>query len=588
MALNFVGFRLGSSLAPEEGVRTAGFWILRSGWTLLTWAVLAAAPIVGSPALALDVDTLGLFELDANPQDDANNDPDDDWDTPPDGANGGSVQFTGIIPDVGGAGDKIFAGNNKDIHEINTWTHKPGPLTGPDKNDLTNAYAAAYESGGNTVVYFGADRYSNDGDAFMGFWFFRTKPIVNNDGSITGTHTDGDGVNGGGDVLVLVNYPQAQGATPEIQVLYWETSCARAANNNPQPGQCADVNLLLKAKQTAAACSAGVANQNFCALTNAGDVASPWDYTPKQGTDDVFPEESFYEGGINLSILGGDSCFSSFMAETRSSKEYNATLKDFVLSDFELCSVAIVKNCTAGEVNEGETAFVYTYDITVTNDGSGSLYDLTIVDDSGTPGNTADDDTFTLAGPLAKDASHTFNGTFESTLNPPTNTATVTAAGSDGGATTITDSDDDECPQVSRSPAIEVTKCCTTALTVEGDNVVVAVNYSGQVCNTTGGAGQPAAIGLSNVTVTDDSGTPSDASDDQVVFGPASLAAGICQGYTGSYLPATVNDSSPDLATFTDTVTAIGTAPLGFGQATDTGSDTCPICNGVCPDPPAE
>lgn len=555
----------------------------RSRWGLVAWASLAVLALAGGPASALDVDTLDLFELDANPQDDPANAPDDDWDTPPNA--GGAIEFTGIVPDVGGAGDKIFAGNNKDIHEINTWTHKPGPLTGPDKNDLTNGYAAAYQSGGNTIVYFGTDRFSNVGDATLGFWFFRGTVTANPDGTFTGTHTDGDGINGGGDALVLVNYPQGANAAPEIQVLYWETSCTKAANNNPQPGQCADVNLLLKAKATAAACSAAVPNQDFCALTNTGQVDSPWDYTPKSGTDGFFPAESFYEGGINLSVLGGDSCFSSFMAESRSSKEYNATLKDFVLSDFELCSVAIVKNCTDGDLNADETALVFTYNIVVTNDGSGSLYDLTVVDDSGTPSDTSDDDTFTYAGPLAKGDSHTFNGTFESTQNPPTNTATVAAAGSSGGSATITDSDDDECPQVTRSPAIHVTKCCTTALTTDEDNVVVAVNYSGQVCNTTGGSSGLSPISLNNVTVTDDSGTPNDATDDELVFGPASLPANSCQGYTGSYLPATVNDSSPDAADFSDTVTAVGTAPLGFGSVSTTASDTCPICGGQCPDP---
>lgn len=541
----------------------------------LMLAPIAALALAGSPASALDVDTLDLFELDANPQDDPANEPDDDWNTPPD--QGGSIQFTGILADVGGAADKIFAGNNKDIHDVNTWTHKPGPLTGPDKNDITDAYAAAYQSGASTITYFGADRFSNVGDAFLGFWFFRGTVAANPDGSFTGVHTDGNGVNGGGDALVLVNYPQGANAVPEIQVLFWETSCTKAANNNPQPGQCADTNLLLVAKQTGASCSAAVPNQDFCAISNAGDVNSPWSYTPKSGSSGVFPPESFYEGGINLSILGGNSCFSSFMAESRSSKEYNATLKDFVLSSFELCSVAIVKDCTDGDLNPGETGFVYNYSITVTNDGAGTLHDLLVVDDSGTPSDTSDDDTFTLAS-LVKDASHTFTGSFDSTLNPPTNTATVAAAGSPGGNRTVTDSDDDQCPQIDRDPRIDVVKCCTTELTVDSNNIVVNVNFAGQVCNATGGDSGLAPLSLNSVTVTDDAGTPGNASDDQVVFGPATLAANTCQPYSGSYAPSSINSSDPQSVTFTDTVTAVGTAPLGFGQASDTASDTCALC----------
>src|SRR5688500_16142309 len=120
---------------------------------LLLLTALVALALTPTLATALDVDTLNLFELDANANDNPNDEPADDWDTPPD--TGGAIEFTGILPDVGGAGDRIFAGNNKDIHEINTWTHKPGPLAGPDKNDITNAYAAAYESGTATIAYFG-------------------------------------------------------------------------------------------------------------------------------------------------------------------------------------------------------------------------------------------------------------------------------------------------------------------------------------------------------------------------------------------------------------------------------------------------
>src|SRR5687767_5342395 len=102
-------------------------------------ASLAALALTPNLASAIDVDTLDLFELDANAHDDPANEPDDDWDTPPN--SGGAIEFTGILPDLGGAGDKIFAGSNKDIQDISAWSHKPGPLTGPDKNDITDAYA---------------------------------------------------------------------------------------------------------------------------------------------------------------------------------------------------------------------------------------------------------------------------------------------------------------------------------------------------------------------------------------------------------------------------------------------------------------
>ena len=37
-----------------------------------------------------------------------------------------------------------------------------------------------------------------------------------------------------------------------------------------------------------------------------------------------------FEGGINLTELGLEGCFSTFLAETRSSPEITAVLKDFI------------------------------------------------------------------------------------------------------------------------------------------------------------------------------------------------------------------------------------------------------------------
>ena len=47
------------------------------------------------------------------------------------------------------------------------------------------------------------------------------------------------------------------------------------------------------------------------------------------------------EGGIDLTALELTGCFSSFMAETRSSPSISAQLKDFVLGTFESCGATI-------------------------------------------------------------------------------------------------------------------------------------------------------------------------------------------------------------------------------------------------------
>jgi hypothetical protein len=70
---------------------------------------------------------------------------------------------------------------------------------------------------------------------------------------------------------------------------------------------------------------------------NDAPAPSPWAYTPSQGPANIFPAGAFFEGGVNLSQLGiTNVCFSSFLAETRSSTSVDATLKDFVTGTFTL------------------------------------------------------------------------------------------------------------------------------------------------------------------------------------------------------------------------------------------------------------
>jgi hypothetical protein len=100
--------------------------------------------------------------------------------------------------------------------------------------------------------------------------------------------------------------------------------------------------------------------------------------------------------------------------------------------------------------------------------------------------------------------------------------------------------------------AIEVTKECEDGFGADG-----MITFSGTVTNTGG-------VELTGVTVVDDSGTPGDTADDQTVFGPATLAPGESQPFSGSYTPP----ASPS----TDVVTASG--DFTVGDVTDTVTDT--------------
>src|ERR1044071_8079968 len=83
---------------------------------------------------------------------------------------GVALAKTGVLFD--GLGNSIFTGGgSKDPELLASWKHKNGSV--PDKDEVLNAYAAKYTGpGGDDILAFGADRFANDGTAFMGFWFF--------------------------------------------------------------------------------------------------------------------------------------------------------------------------------------------------------------------------------------------------------------------------------------------------------------------------------------------------------------------------------------------------------------------------------
>ena len=108
--------------------------------------------------------------------------------------------------------DDILGGGSKDILDIPQWnlvSQKP-----PAKDDLAHAAWANYnvtvDGAPHDILYFTADRISNNGDAFLGFWFFKNKISVNADGSFNGQHEVGD-------TLVLVNFVQGQGGKADTQ-----------------------------------------------------------------------------------------------------------------------------------------------------------------------------------------------------------------------------------------------------------------------------------------------------------------------------------------------------------------------------------
>src|SRR6266498_702210 len=445
----------------------------------------------------------------------------------------------------------ITTGGSKDINDVSQWRHRSGSV--PDKDNILQAVATALAlPNGDTAVYFAASRSANNGDADIGLWFFQENVAPQPDGTFGPTnHIDGD-------LLVLVNF-EGGGLVPTIQVYKWQGG----VNGGP----------VLAGNLTTGECGVGPNAGNFdaCAITNtaASNAPASWGYVPKSGTPGVFPPQSFFEGGVNLTRIfpTGVPCFSSFLAETRSSSSITATLKDFAEGSFALCGITVTKNCNFVGVINGGTALQYTFSGTVTNTGAGTVYDVEVVD---TPGNETGTQTpanpIPVSASIAPGASAPWSATFVTTALSFTDVALARAASAPGGAQTVTDTTTAPC-EGTVSSSIIITKDCDpgTSLVDIGNNVVVQVGVSGQVTNN--GDSRLTGITLAhNPTATI---TPNN----------FALDPGQSTSWSATYQPAAISSGDgtiPGRYFFDDTI-RVTAATAGVG-------DPVPFAVG-CPDP---
>ncbi len=546
---------------------------------VLVGALVVLNGLLAPPAWS--VHDTNTFELDGNVLD-APATLGDDWSTV--NFNGGSSNIlarTNVKADAAPA--SIFSGGgSKDDLDLNGplsgaggWKWKNGSV--PDKDDITNAYAVAYNVNGDLVIYAGADRFDNSGDAFIGFWFFQDQVGTSGatSGGFTGQHRDGD-------VLVLANFTGG-GTTVNIEILEWVGS---GGNVN------GTLQRIAGGPGGSQATCGTSANDNYCGIANVTGGETPnWTYLSKDNTSS-FPAATFFEVGINISKVfaaagaGTTPCFSSFMAETRSSSSVSAVLKDFVLDSFPVCGIEVTKQCI-NPVLASSTTVGYTIEGMVKNTGFGTLTNLTLSDEPRPLGTT----TYhaCTAGGLPTGSAISFGGSlnalasvcYRSSIVTPVNGEddTITATASTGSAT-VSDTATADCPNLQLSPAIDVTKLCSATLTQLSGHLAVRINVEGTVCN----IGDTA---LTNVNVVDNTISGN-------LVTNASLAIGACRNYTGFYLPATAQNKDsplqttldPGLAKFTDTVTATGLAPFGFSVQPDTATAECTLCpGGICPSP---
>jgi hypothetical protein len=313
---------------------------------------------VGSASTALS----GLFELDGNAVDNSGVAAPDDWGSLLTALPAG-VDFTGVVSDVPATDTTYFTGGgSKDPLDVPGWKYNAN--SAPAKDEITDAYGAAYlNSSAQKVIYFGADRIDNSGDSQIGFWFFQNEVKAIAGGKFSGVHQKPDATHAHGDVLVLSDFTNG-GRIGTVNVYEWVGA----------GGSDGAVNHIYPTSSVVVDCQDPAANNNVCGTVNTGDgVTSPWTFKNKSG-ETTFAHGEFYEGGINIGALlpGGNPCFASFLAETRSSQSPSAVLKDFVLHSFEPCNPRTSMLDTAATavpstIHRGEPVVMTFYDHNIGN-----------------------------------------------------------------------------------------------------------------------------------------------------------------------------------------------------------------------------
>lgn len=391
---------------------------------------------------------------------------------------------------------QFSGGGSKDELDISKWGWRSG--SPPDKNDITNAYTAAYmDANDHFILVFGMDRLDTSGDAQLGFWFLQGggKPVAG--GSFSGTHAPGD-------ILVLANFSNG-GTVPTISVYEWNGA-----------------GVTLISEPGAVECDGYIpAGEKFCGITNPNAVASPWEYIAKgTSADGDFASGAFFEGAIDLTaMIGGDAlpCFTNFLTESRSSTSITAILKDFAYGGFNVCGMTVTKDCLGKGINDGGNTDPaddsITYDISgkVVNTGIGTLYDITLTDSPDKiDGDFTWNDCATVPQPLPStdgkldslgpkaEACYANTQTLSIENDSAANTVdTISASAntsSDGTGVTVTNSNTNIPPSEADSSSaqcqytvpssIELTKTCHAEVATNATYVYALVKYTATACNT--------------------------------------------------------------------------------------------------------
>jgi hypothetical protein len=231
----------------------------------------------------------------------------DDWPT----ALNSAITAKTFVHDANNTNDNQFTGGSSDGDLIAKWSWSSGNTN--NKGDVTNSGAILV----GDVLYFFGDRTSINGDAQIGFWFFKAMVAPAEGGKFSGQHEIGD-------ILVLSNFTNGGGSVA-LKTYEWVGS---GGSDGP---------LNFVGPGTAFVNNAPIGFTPSGPYGTGGSWTYQGNQVPGEGAlaANYYHIGAFFEGFIDLGDLDIDGCFSSYLLETRNSASIKASLQDFVGGSFD-------------------------------------------------------------------------------------------------------------------------------------------------------------------------------------------------------------------------------------------------------------
>jgi hypothetical protein len=300
-----------------------------------------------------DVNNAGVFELDGDVTHEAATTPPYDW------ANlftSTGARVTGLAdlvnstftPDPTTTDVAFITGSSKDTIDVSSWMCTTKPVT--PKDEIQNSYAAAFiaPSGspvaGHVLLYMGLERGTVSGTSNAGFWIFKQPTACNpSTGTFVNPNTGAPVGHSDGDILLFASFTSG-GTSASISLFTWRTACTSTSvsgctSTSPTGGLSTPINGQ----------DCPTSNLNLCGIANGtAPITTPW-APGSVGTN------GFFEAGIDLTatVPGAlsSSCFSTILADTRSSASVTSDLHDFNSGSFSLCATPTLATSAAQTSN---------------------------------------------------------------------------------------------------------------------------------------------------------------------------------------------------------------------------------------------